>query len=115
MDNDNHREQELFVLAMKIKEWVKEKLSPKYSNYKRVSGIILGIWLITLIAVMGYIGDGIWLPDEWLAWVALLLFAETAGLIAVGFLYYRCPSCKGWLGRGGGLTYCPHCAKKIEK
>lgn len=34
--------------------------------------------------------------------------------LAVLLIYYRCPHCGRYLGREGGLTYCPYCGKALD-
>ena len=40
----------------------------------------------------------------------LIMFS---GLMVL-LIYYRCPHCGRYLGREGGLTYCPYCGKALD-
>ncbi len=44
--------------------------------------------------------------------IAGVVFAF-AGLIW-NLIFYRCPHCRGYLGRNFPDGYCPHCGRKLE-
>lgn len=47
------------------------------------------------------------------SWYDLVVMGGAVAGIILNFVWWRCPSCGGWLGRDRG-EYCRHCGKKID-
>ncbi len=91
-----------------------EEIAEKYATIKRNQYLLLIPFVIVMILLFSgsdnsdfnFLGMSSTILDP------LAVFA-VIGMIIFSFYNWRCPVCRGYLGKGGGKKFCPRCGAKF--
>ena len=73
-------------------------------DYRNARTVMFALFALGFL--VGVVGQN----EPCIAIGTLIIFS---GLMVL-LIYYRCPHCGRYLGREGGLTYCPYCGKALD-
>ena len=73
-------------------------------DYRNARTVMFALFAFGFL--VGVVGQN----EQCIAIGTLIIFSGLAVLL----IYYRCPHCGRYLGREGGLTYCPYCGKALD-